>query len=161
MIVLSIDPGVEKVGYAFFEKYNSQNYRYISSGLIKTSKTLPHENRLELIYRGLEKLIKKEKPDMLVMERLFFTNNQKTAISVGQAQGVIMLLVSIYKLSFMYLTPSQIKMIVTGTGNSDKRAVQKMLGLILGLTEDLKQDDQADAIACGYAFCCINEALIP
>lgn len=160
MIVLAIDPGVERVGYAFFDKKSSQSHTYLNSGLIKTSKNLLHENRLELIYKELEVLIKKHKPQILVMERLFFTNNQKTAIAVGQAQGVIMLLVSRYKLSFMYLTPTQIKMIVTGSGNADKKSVQKMLRLVLGLEEDIKQDDRADAIACGYAFCCLNESLM-
>lgn len=161
MKVLSIDPGVERVGWAFFEKNGSKSYRYLRSGLIKTSKSLKHEDRLMLIYEALEKLVKKEKPGMLVLERLFFTRNVTTAIAVGQAQGVIMLLASAYKMDVMYLTPTQIKSIVTGSGAADKKAVQKMLRLILGLDEDVKQDDQADAIACGYAYCCLKEELMP
>jgi crossover junction endodeoxyribonuclease RuvC len=126
-----------------------------------TDKKLKHEKRLEEIFGHLEKLIKKERPGLMVMERLFFTRNQKTAIAVGQAQGVILLLAAKYGLEFTYLTPSQIKSIVTGSGNADKKSVQKMLTLLLGLKEEVKQDDRADAIACGYAYCCINQRWCP
>ncbi len=160
MKILSIDPGVERVGYAFFDKQTSKEYAYLSSGLITTDKKLKHEKRLEEIFGNLEKLIKKERPGLMVMERLFFTRNQKTAIAVGQAQGVILLLAAKYGLEFTYLTPSQIKSIVTGSGTADKKSVQKMLTLLLGLKEEVKQDDRADAIACGYAYCCINQQLV-
>lgn len=160
MIIMSIDPGIDRVGYAFFDKKNSSDYRYLTSGLIQTDKKRTHELRLLKIHCDLELLIKKYKPCSLIMERIFFFKNQKTIVAVGQAQGVIMLLAAQHKMLVIFMTPLEIKQIVTGYGQSDKKSVQKMLHMSLGLTDELKQDDQADAIACGYAYCCINQSLV-
>lgn len=150
MIILSIDSGVEKTGYAIFN-----NKKYLVSGLIKTSKNTPQEKRLEKIYLSLKEIIKKYKPDIIVIEKLFFFHNQKTAIAVSQAQGVILLLASQNKIKVDYLTPLQIKQIITGYGQADKKSVQKMLKLELGLK--VNQDDEADAVACGMAYLLINK----
>lgn len=160
MVILSIDPGVERTGYAFFKRKSSSDFSLLCSGLIKTSKRFSQEERFKSIYSELNTLVDTYSPSILVMERLFFTNNQKTAIAVGQSQGVLMLLAAQRRMKVFFLTPTQIKMNVTGSGSSDKQAVQKMLRITLGLTTEVNQDDRADAIACGYAYCCINEALI-
>lgn len=162
MIILSIDSGIERTGYALFDKKANGNiqFTYLTSGLIQTSKTLTTEKRLEEIYKKLEELVKKHKPDLLVMEQLLFFKNQKTAIRVSQAQGAVLLLAAHNNIPAEFLAPLQIKQIVTGYGQSDKKAVQKMLKITLGLDLELKQDDQADAIACGLAYCFLNKNLM-
>lgn len=162
MIVLSVDSGVEKTGYAIFDKgvNGSSNFKYITSGLVQTSLKKTQEQRLGEIYDKLSQVVEKYHPETIVVERLFFFKNQKTAISVSQAQGVVLLLGAQKKIDVSFLTPLQIKQIVTGYGQSDKKSVQKMLRLILKLDQELKQDDQADAIACGLAYCYLNKALM-
>jgi crossover junction endodeoxyribonuclease RuvC len=151
MIILGIDPGFDKVGYSIFDKKSSSNYTFIASGLIKTDKKDKHE---------IETTIKLHKVQVMVVEQLFFFKNAKSVIGVAQAQGVIQLLAAQYNLNFHYLTPLQIKQIITGYGNADKTSVHKMLGLLLKQEIKVKEDDESDAIACGLAFCCINEKLL-
>lgn len=160
MIIMSIDPGIDRVGYAFFAKKSSSDYKYLTSGLIQTEKKNKPEQRLFKIYSALKVLTAKHKPKLLIMERIFFFKNQKTIVAVGQAQGTIMLLAAEHDMPVIFMTPLEIKQIVTGYGQSDKKSVQKMLQITLGLAKELKQDDQADAIACGYAYCCINQQLV-
>ena len=157
-IILAIDSGIEKTGFAFFKK-NKNNIKLVYSGLIKTSSKNLLENRLSQIYIELKKLIQIYKPNLVVIERLFFFKNQKTAIYVSQAQGISLLLASQNKIKVEYMTPLQIKQIITGYGQSDKKSVQKMLNLILKLDKKITQDDEADAIACGLAYCYINKSL--
>lgn len=160
MKVLSIDPGYDKLGYAFFDKQSSQKYEYLSSGLIRSSKTLSAGARLEILYTELEALIAVEKPDLLAVEKLFFSKNVTTALQVSQAIGIILLLGAKNKMEVLELTPNQIKEIITGYGNADKKAVQKMLWLQLGREIKVKDDDESDAIACGMAACIINRNLV-
>lgn len=145
MTILSIDSGIERTGYAIFK-----DKKYVISTLIKTSKSLSTEVRLEEIYSNLEKVFKKYKPDVMVLEQLLFFRNQKTFIRVAQAQGVVMLLAAENKIKVEFLTPLQIKQIVTGYGQADKKSVQKMIKLTTEI--DIKQDDEADAVACGLAY---------
>lgn len=145
MVILSIDSGIEKTGYAIFK-----NKKYLTSALIKTNKRLTTEQRLMEIFLKLKKIIKKYQPDKIILEQLFFFKNQKTAILVSQAQGVCLLLAAENKITVDYLTPLQIKQAITGYGQSNKKAVQKMIKLEMGI--DIKQDDEADAVACGLAY---------
>lgn len=160
MIILALDSGVEKTGYAVFKKDQESNIKYQTSGLIKTSNNKTTEQRLFEIYNKLSQLVNIHNPQTIVIEQLFFFKNQKTVIKVSQAQGVVLLLAGEKKIKVEYLTPLQIKQIITGYGQSDKKSVQKMLGLTLHLEKELKQDDQADAIACGLAYCYLNKQLI-
>lgn len=162
MIILSLDSGIEKTGYAIFskEKSSTGDPRLITSGLIKTSKKLSVSKRLKIIFDELEKIIKKHHPKLVIIEQLFFFHNQKTAIQVSQSQGAILLLCAQYNIDVEFLTPLQIKQIITGYGQSDKKAIQKMLKLTLNLTIHSSRDDEADAIACGLAYCYINRKLV-
>jgi crossover junction endodeoxyribonuclease RuvC len=161
MVILAIDPGIEKVGYSLFEKkVNGKiTFTYLTSGLIKTNKTTIHEKRLNEIYDHLATLIDLHKPELIVFEQLFFFKNAKTVISVAQAQGVIQLLASQKNIPMKMFTPLQIKQIITGYGNSDKKSVHKMLQLLLKQDLNVKDDDESDAIACGLAYCYVNERL--
>ncbi len=158
MKLISIDPGFDKVGYAIFDKTGNGNsdFIYITSDLIKTSPKSKHEVRLKKVYEELEKVIERYQPKVMVIEQLFMFKNQKTVIKVAQAIGVIELVASLYDLQIERLTPLQIKQMVTGYGNADKKSVQKMIELTLSDKIQIKDDDQADAIACGLAYCYTN-----
>ncbi|MEI6533171.1 MAG: crossover junction endodeoxyribonuclease RuvC [Candidatus Roizmanbacteria bacterium] len=160
MIILSIDPGFDKVGYAIFDKLEKKDPVFVTSGLIKTNPSDTITLRLKLIHDSLTSIIETYKPNTLVMEQLFMFKNQKTVIGVAQAQGSIMLLTSIYQLRLVFLTPLQIKQIITGDGRADKTSVFKLVQLQLKVVIKVKHDDEADAIACGLAFCFLNEQLL-
>jgi len=145
MIILSIDSGIERTGYAIFKNKN-----YVTSALIHTSKEKSTEIRLEEIYSKLKEVFDKYKPEIIVLEQLFFFKNQKTFIRVAQAQGVVLLLAAQNKVKIEFLTPLQIKQIITGYGQADKKSVQKMIRLTTEI--DISQDDEADAVACGLAY---------
>ncbi len=159
MVILSIDPGFDKLGYAFFDKEGS-NFTYKFSGLIQTHKAFNHEYRLEKVYSQLRSLVEINKPEIIVLEQLFFFKNAKTVIKVAQAQGVILLLAGQEKIPIKFLTPLQIKQIITGYGNADKKSVSKMLSLLMKEKLPKCEDDQSDAIACGLAYCYLNEKLL-
>lgn len=160
MIILGIDPGIEKVGYSLFDKRAPNTFTFISSGLIKTLKTTKHELRLKEIYDQLKTLIDLHKPQVMVIEKLFFAKNVTSAIAVAQSQGILQLLAAQENMEVKYFTPMQIKQIITGHGESDKKAVYKMVNLQLKTPVDVADDDESDAIACGLAFCCVNEKLM-
>lgn len=145
MTILSIDSGIERTGYAIFK-----DKKYVTSALIKTAKNLTTEKRLIEIYEKLVEIMKKYKPDVMILEQLLFFKNQKTFIRVAQAQGIVMLLAAQNNIKVEFLTPLQIKQTVTGYGQADKKSVQKMIRLTTNI--DIKQDDEADAVACGLAY---------
>lgn len=155
---MAIDSGFNKTGYCLLEqnKKINEGFRYLSSGMIITSKKLRIEYRLNMIYQKLQNFIIKNKPNIIILEQLFFFKNQKTAIRVSQAQGIILLLAAQYKIPIDFLTPLQIKQIITGYGRSDKKNVQKMISLTLKLKKNIKEDDEIDAIACALAYCYQN-----
>lgn len=161
MILLSVDPGVEKVGYAIFDKSDEgeKSFKYLLSGVIKTDRGQHLPKRLLHIYMRFKSIIQRYRPTLMVIERIFFFKNQKTMVSVSQAQGVIILLAAQKNLKVEYLTPLQIKQIVTGYGKADKKSVQKMISYQLKNIEAIQEDDQSDAIACGLAYCFINEQI--
>lgn len=159
MIILSLDSGIEKTGFAFFEK-NNNIFHYITSGLVKTSARLPPEKRLLKLYQEILEIIERHKPHIIIIEQLFFFKNQKTVMKVSQAQGAILLLAGQKNIPVEFLTPLQIKQIITGYGKADKKSIQKMLSLTLDLKEAVTQDDTADAIACGLAYCYLKKNLL-
>jgi len=162
MKLIAIDPGFDKVGYAIFDKIDNgtTDFEYITSGLIKTSLKSLHEVRLKQVYDELEVTIKLHEVELMVIEKLFMFKNQKTITTVSQAIGVIELAGVMNGLKIVRLTPLQIKQIVTGYGNADKKSVQKMIELTLSDKITIEDDDQADAIACGLAYCYQNDALM-
>lgn len=159
MIILSLDSGIERTGFALI-KFDDKIPSILKSGTIKTLKTKTTENRILDLYNYLYKLIIVYCPKKIIIERLFFSKNQKTAITVSQSQGAILLLAAQQKIFVDYLTPLQIKQIITGYGQSDKKSVQKMLKLTLNIIIPADQDDEADAIACGLAYCYLNKNLV-
>ena len=155
MIILAIDPGIERCGYAVFEKKEHTSL-LLSYGLLESSKVLSLEDRLYKLATELNSILDKNKPNIVVMESVFFNINKKTIIAVAQAQGALLTCCAERKIKTEFLTPIQIKQMVTGYGRADKKGVEKMIGILLNIKTMPKSDDIVDAIACGYAYCMIR-----
>ncbi len=149
MKILAIDPGFERVGIAVLEKENSGKHTLVHSTCFKTSAKLPFYERLNLIGKEIESIIKKYKPQVLAIEKLYFTTNQKTVMGVSEARGVIIYVASSNNLKIFEYTPPQIKIAVTGYGKSTKEAVMSMVPKLIAINHETKSDDELDAIATG------------
>ena len=146
MIILGIDPGYAIVGCGVIE-YVNNHFKVVEYSAITTPAGMPFNRRLEVIYDGVEEIIKRTHPDALAIEKLFFNSNQKTVIDVGQARGVIMLAAQKNNLPAFEYTPLQVKQSVVGYGRAEKKQVQEMTRMILHLEKIPKPDDVADALA--------------
>ena len=146
MIILGIDPGFARLGFAIIKKEVGK-ITLLEAGTVETDKKEIHHNRLLEIETCIRAIIKKWHPTVLSIERLFFAGNQKTAIPVAEARGVILLTAARENLTVYEYTPPQMKLAVTGSGKADKQAVQKMVFLTLGLKTSVMVDDTTDAIA--------------
>lgn len=153
MIILGIDPGFGRLGCAVLEK-TAKGESLIYSTCLISDKKLSHEKRLLFLARELEKIIKKYRPDILAVEKLFFAKNQKTALQVAEARGMILYLAALKNIPIMEFTPLEIKMALTGYGRAEKRQMQKMATAILNLKNPKKYDDEIDAIACALTCSC-------
>jgi len=151
MIVLGIDPGFEKMGCAVLKKERGRD-NLLYSTCLKTDKKLDFENRLLVLGKEIEKVIKKFKPDVIAIEKVFFFKNQKTAMQISEVRGMILYLAASKKIPIKEYTPLQVKMSLTGYGRAEKQQVQKMVKVILKIKQAPKQDDEVDAIA--IALCC-------
>ena len=152
-IILGIDPGIADTGFGIIASEKNK-LTCLGYGSIKTSSKLDLPERLEIIYAELNKLIKKHKPDLIAIEELFFCNNAKTALIVGQARGVVVLTAKLNKIKSVEFTPYEVKQAVSTYGHAPKDQVQRMVKLILNLKELPRPDDAADALA--IAICAIN-----
>src|SRR3989344_50625 len=144
--ILGLDPGLADTGYGLVIAENNQ-LQVLTYGSIKTAKKLPLTARLEQLEKELEKIIRVYRPSFMGIEQLFFGNNTKTALLVGQARGVVLLTAAKHKLTVKEFSPLQVKQGVTGYGQADKKQVQKMVQIILKLKSLPKPDDAADALA--------------
>lgn len=155
MRIIAIDPGYERMGVAIIEKTAGKE-NLVFSECFKTSAKIPHEERLKLIGQEIEKLIKKYKPEAMAIETLFFKNNQKTAMHVSEARGVMLYVASVAGLQVVEFSPMAIKIAVTGYGASDKSQVTAMVQKLIKIDRDIKYDDEYDAIAVGLTYFAIN-----
>lgn len=145
-IVLGIDPGIAITGYGVIAMEKKLPC-LVTCGTITTSARECFGERLQAIYDGLTKLIKKYRPEEIAIEELFFAKNAKTALKVGQARGVAYLAAWQSRVPIREFTPLQVKQAITGYGLAPKAQMQKMVKLILSLTNIPKPDDAADALA--------------
>lgn len=150
MIILGIDPGFARMGWGVINKTGAK-FSLIDYGCLETSAEAGLSGRLETIFDGLSKILKKFKPDLAGIETLFFNSNAKTAISVGEARGVILLALKKNDVRSIDLTPLQVKQAVVGYGRAEKTQVQKMVKALLNLKEVPRPDDAADALAVALA----------
>ena len=154
MTILGIDPGIATVGYGLIQ-YENGCFRTIATGAIETPAGIDVEDRIEMVYDDLCELIKMYSPTEMSIEELFFNTNQKTAIAVAEARGAILLAAKKNRLNIAEYTPIQVKLAVTGYGRAEKKQVQEMVKIILGLPKVPKPDDAADALALAicHAHC--------
>ncbi|HTK59733.1 MAG TPA: crossover junction endodeoxyribonuclease RuvC [Candidatus Baltobacteraceae bacterium] len=146
MIILGIDPGFADMGFGVIEVAGSKD-RCIAYGSVKTPAGAPITERLSRIYDELSAIIAKHRPDRAGIEKLYFSNNAKTAMLVAEARGVIRLCLEKHGLSCTEVGPAEVKIAVCGHGAAAKPDVQKMTRVLLGLAEIPKPDDAADALA--------------
>lgn len=146
MRIIGIDPGTGILGFGVIDA-NGDMMKLVDAGVIKTPPKTPLNERLNEIFDGLQQIIKETKPDVMSIEKLFFAQNTTTAMSVSHARGVAILAGQKNNLKIAEYTPLQIKQAVTGYGKADKKQIQEMVKVRLGLNIIPKPDDMADALA--------------
>ena len=146
MRIIGIDPGTGILGFGVVDTVHGKS-TLVTAGVITTPPHTPLDERLEEIFDGLTEIIAETKPDVMSVEKLFFARNVTTAMSVASARGVAILTGRKAKLPIAEYTPMQIKQSLTGYGKADKKQVQEMVRMQLGLKEVPKPDDAADALA--------------
>ncbi len=144
-ITLGIDPGTARLGYGLIR--GGMHPTLIDAGVIETWPDEPMAERLVTLYEGVRELIEEFNPGVLAIEQLFFARNVTTAITVGQARGVVILAAAQAKLPVAEYTPSEIKHAIAGYGKADKPQMQEMVRMILKLSTVPQPDDAADALA--------------
>lgn len=152
MRILGIDPGTGILGFGVIDVDTRGKAALVDAGVIRTPVKQADSDRLLTIYDELKELIGELKPEVMAVEKLFFSQNVTTAMSVSQARGIVLLLGKQNNLELHEYTPQQIKQAITGYGKADKKQMQEMVRVILGLSETPKPDDCADALAA--AICC-------
>jgi crossover junction endodeoxyribonuclease RuvC len=152
MRILAIDPGYERLGIAIIDKEPRGKEVLLYSDCFKTSAKLPHSERLRLIHDEIKRVIAEHAPERMAVETLFFSTNQKTALLVAEARGVIIATGAASGLGIFEFNPNSIKLAVTGSGASDKDQIIKMIPLLIKIQKEIKHDDEYDAIACGLTY---------
>lgn len=157
MKILAIDPGYERLGIAVLEKVPRSKEILLHSECFKTSAKIHHHERLALIGEKIKEVIQKYKPEELATEKLFFSKNQKTALLVAEARGVILYTASYSGLKIFEYTPSDIKIAITGYGRSEKNQIIDMVKKLIVVPKNKNSDDEFDAIAIGLTHFAIKK----
>jgi crossover junction endodeoxyribonuclease RuvC len=147
MLVLGIDPGTATTGYGLVREDDDGATVMVAYGVILTEKTLPMPRRLQLIYKGVTRLIQEYKPDAAAIEEMFFGKNVTAAITVAQGRGVALMALADAELPIREYKPAQVKQTIAGYGNASKEQMQEMITTLLELDKVPKPDDAADALA--------------
>lgn len=159
MRIIGIDPGYAIVGFGIIE-YDNSRFKVIDYGAVTTPADVDFNRRLEIIYDDVSQILDIYKPESLAIEKLYFQNNQKTAIDVAEARGIILLSAIKRRLLIREYTPLEVKKSVTGYGKAVKKQVQEMTKRILRLTEIPKPDDTADALAIAVCHAHTDNSLL-
>jgi crossover junction endodeoxyribonuclease RuvC len=146
VIVLGIDPGTAALGYGIVES-TGDRLRAVDHGVLSTSPDLGLPERLLAVHGLVSSLLASHAPAFLAVERLFFSRNAQTAFAVGQARGVVLLAAAQQGVTVVEATPNEVKSAVAGYGAADKEQVQRMVQVVLGMSEPPRPDDAADALA--------------
>lgn len=154
-VVLGIDPGLTRCGYAVLSMSSAQDITAIAIGVLRTSPSHDLPDRLAEIHREVESLIGEFKPNAVAVEQVFFQNNVRTAMGVGQASGIVLALASRAGCVVAQYTPSQVKNTVAGWGSASKDQVARMVQQRLRLETVPEPADAADAAAIALCHCSI------
>lgn len=155
MRIIGIDPGTGILGFGVVDVVDG-GFKLVDAGVVKTPAHTPLDERLEEIYDSLSEIINDTKPEVMSIEKLFFARNVTTAMSVSHARGVAMLAGRKARLRIAEYTPLQIKQTITGYGKADKKQMQEMVRIQLGLKVVPKPDDAADALAAAITHSLMN-----
>ena len=150
MRILGLDPGTATTGYGVIDAEDGRLVA-VTYGVIRTAASEGTPRRLQIIHQELQQLIARYQPDTAGIEEVFFGRNVTTAISVGQARGVLILTLANANISISEYSPPKIKDAVTGYGKADKAQVQLMVRNLLELDETPRPDDAADGLAVAIA----------
>lgn len=152
MIILGIDPGTARMGYGILELLPKKKTKLIKTDVLITPVGVDAHKRLHMLFKGLNDLVKIYSPDVMVLERIFFNTNVKTAMTVGQARGVSMLVAATGKMALFEYTALQAKLVLTGYGRADKKQMQESVRKNLKLKDIIKSDDANDAVAMALCY---------
>lgn len=152
MIILGIDPGIARLGYGIIKKEKGK-ISLLTYGCLETLKDLKEETRLTSLFERLAKIISKYKPEAISLEKIFFSQNAKTALVVGQARGIILLAGGQSKIEVFSYTPLEVKLAICGYGRAEKKQIQKMVQSALRMKELPRPDDAADGLALAITHC--------
>lgn len=157
MLVLGIDPGTATTGFGLVESQKGRE-RLVAFGTFNTAASLTMPERLLIIHRELQSLLNEYQPEAMAIEQLFFNKNSKTALSVAQSRGVMLMTAAQACIGIAEYTPLQVKQAVVGYGSASKKQVQLMVQAILSMTSPPRPDDAADALA--IAICHLHSRRI-
>ena len=146
MFVLGVDPGLSRCGYGAVRRIGGKSVA-VAGGVITTDRELPLPDRLRILYQELTSLVGELQPDAVVVERVFFQTNVKTAMAVGQAEGLALLVAAQAGCEVVQYTSNEVKQAVVGYGSATKDQVQRMVAAVLGLPDPPRPPDVADALA--------------
>jgi len=157
MKILGIDPGIGICGFGLIETNKTGfDARALDFGAVTTKVDAPMPERLLELYESLTLVFEQTKPEVVAVEKLFFSKNITTGIAVAEARGVVLLVASQKGLPVYEYSPNEIKKALTGYGAATKTQMQEMVRTTLGLSEKPKPDDAADALAaaitCGFLY---------
>ncbi len=152
VIVLGLDPGTASLGFGVVA-FEANRLRFVDAGVIRTQPTQTDADRLTEIEAALRSLVGQHRPERVAIERLFFQRNVQTAMAVGQARGVALLVAGHAALPIDEPTPNEIKQAVCGNGAADKRQVAAMVERLLGISLAGAADDATDALAAAIGSC--------
>lgn len=147
MRILGIDPGTGILGFGVIDIVADGSFKLVDAGVIRTPVKEDDAVRLMTIFEELQDIITQNKPTVMSVEKLFFSKNVTTAMTVSQARGVVLLLGQQHNMQLYEYNPMEIKLAITGYGKADKKQMQEMVRTILKLKEIPKPDDAADALA--------------
>jgi crossover junction endodeoxyribonuclease RuvC len=150
VIIFGVDPGTARMGYGIID-YDHDS-RLIGHGVLETPARSSMPDRLRTLYDLVANLLDEHQPAVLAVEQLFFARNVTTALSVGQARGVVLLAAAQRDIPVQEFTPSEIKQSIVGYGKADKGQIQEMVRMILNLDAVPQPDDAADAIAVAICY---------
>lgn len=156
MKVLGIDPSLQSTGFGIIE-YEKENFSVLGYGVIKPARKDLFHHKINTLKKGIEDLIHKHQPDEVVIENPFYAQNIKTAITLGQVRGAILVAVASQDCPLFEYSPLEIKMAVTGFGRADKEQVKMMVKTLLDIQDENLKNDASDALAAAY--CHLNSRI--
>ncbi|MBQ3353120.1 crossover junction endodeoxyribonuclease RuvC [Candidatus Saccharibacteria bacterium] len=156
MKILGIDPGIGICGFGLIECSTRANAKALDYGVVKTTVDAPLPSRLKELYDSLAEVFEETKPDLVAVEKLFFSKNITTGIAVAEARGIVLLVAEQKGLTVYEYSPNEIKKSLTGYGSATKAQMEEMARVHLGLEKKPKPDDAADALAvaitCSFLY---------